>query len=171
MSEPFLGEIRMMAFNFPPKGWATCSGQLLAINQNQALFALLGTYYGGNGQTNFALPNLVGRTPIHVGAGWIQGQSAGEQTHALTQNEMPAHVHSGIADNTGPSQQGGNDPDVNKRLSGSSPLDIWGAAQALQPMNAATIGVAGGSQPHDNMMPYTVIGFCIALQGIFPSRN
>ena len=171
MAEPFLAEIRMMSFSFAPKGWATCSGQLMPINQNQALFALLGTAYGGNGQTNFALPNLVGRVPIHAGAGFTMGQSFGEQTHTLTQQEMPAHIHDVIADNTPPATTDGNLPAPTKLLSGSSPLDLWGQAQQVQPMNPNSITDAGGSQPHDNMMPSTVIGFCIALIGIFPSQN
>lgn len=171
MSDPFLGEMRFMAFNFPPRGWATCSGQLLPINQNQALFSLLGTYYGGDGRVNFALPNVVGRVPIHVGNGFTQGMTGGEQAHTLTGNEMPTHVHLATVDNTGPASTQGNVPAANKRLSGSSPLAMWGAGQSLQPMISSVVGDTGGSQPHDNMMPYTVVGMCIALVGIFPSQN
>jgi microcystin-dependent protein len=171
LSEPFLGEVRMMSFTYPPRGWATCSGQLLPINQNQALFALLGTMYGGNGQTTFGLPNLLGRVPVHRGGGFTQGQAFGETSHTLTQSEMPAHTHGVVVDNTGPASQDGNRPANNKRLSGSAPVDLWGPETGPQPMNQGVIGDTGGSQPHDNMSPYTVIGFCIALVGIFPSPN
>ncbi len=171
MAEPFLGEIRFMSFNFAPRGWATCSGQLLPINQNQALFSLLGTMYGGDGRVNFALPNLVGRVPIHVGTGFNQGLAGGERSHTVTLAEMPAHLHTGVADNTPPASTQGNVPANNKRLSGSDPLAMWGPGQTLTPMNQAVIGDTGGSQPHNNMMPNTVIGMCIALVGIFPSRN
>src|SRR3954449_3540738 len=170
MAEPFLAELRLMSFNFAPKGWAQCNGQLLPINQNQPLFALLGTTYGGNGQTNFALPNLIGRVPVHRGGNaGSEGHSVGEQAHTLTQSEMPAHTHFAIVHDTPPAQVEGNVPGPAKRLSHSDPLDLWGPAAALQPMNAGMINNAGGSQAHENMMPYTAIGFCIALQGIFPS--
>jgi microcystin-dependent protein len=169
--DPFLGEIRMMAFNFPPKGWAQCSGQLMAINQNQALFSLLGTMYGGNGQTTFALPDLRGCTPIHVGAGWTQGQRAGEENHTVTLNEMPAHVHLVQANGGPPENPGGNTPAPSKVLSSTSTGQLYGPPGNLQPMSAQGVGNAGGSQPHSNMMPYTAVGFCIALIGIFPSRN
>ena len=171
MSEPFLGEMRMMSFNFAPRGWATCAGQLLPINQNQALFALLGTQYGGNGQTTFALPDLRGRVPIHVGGGFTQGQKGGEENHTLTSSEMPQHAHTGVATNAGPASQAGNMPASTKRLSGSNPGEGYGSPSGLQAMAANMITNVGGSQAHSNMMPYTVIGYCIALVGIFPSQN
>jgi microcystin-dependent protein len=165
MSTPYLGEIRIMSFNFPPKGWAFCNGQVLPINQNQALFSLLGTMYGGDGQVNFALPNLQGRVPIHVGNSLSQGGTGGELSHTLTASEMPGHSHaafgsSNVADQGNPP---GNYLAVESSNAYSSAADSVMAAQAL--------GIAGGSQPHDNMPPYLVLTFCIALQGIFPSRN
>jgi len=171
MSVPFMGEIRMMAFNFAPKGWAQCNGQLLPINQNQALFALLGTMYGGNGQTNFALPELRGRTPIHVGAGRTQGERSGEEIHTLTMSEMPAHPHLVQANSGPPDPSGGNAPGPSKVLSSTSTGQLYAPPSNLQPMSAQEVGSAGGSQPHSNMMPYAVIGMCIALIGIFPSVN
>ncbi len=172
MAEPFLGEIRMMSFNFAPKGWATCSGQTLPINQNQALFALLGTMYGGDARVNFKLPDLRGRATVHVGDGSPpQGASYGETAHALTQQEMPQHIHGFVVDNTGPAGTQGNVPASTKRISGSNPGELYGPASNLSAMSPAAITNVGGSQPHENMMPYTVIGFCIALQGIFPSPN
>ena len=171
MSEPFLGEVKMMSFNFPPKGWAPCNGQLLPINQNQALFALLGTTYGGNGQTNFALPNLQGRVPLHVGGGIVQGQMIGETAHTITVAEMPAHLHSLVADSTPAPQQDGNVPAANKRVAASVGQTLYGPATSLVAMNTNDIGFTGGSQPHENMQPYTTVMFCIAVIGIFPSRN
>jgi microcystin-dependent protein len=169
VADPFMGEIRMMAFTFPPKGWAQCNGQLLPINQNQALFALLGTTYGGNGQTNFALPDLRGRTPIHTGAGFTQGERAGEEAHTLTLSEMPAHSHFVRGITAGPT--GGNAPAPTKTLSATSTGQLYAPFSNVQPMSPDMIGNAGGSQPHTNIMPSVVIGMCIALIGIFPSRN
>ena len=165
MSTPFLGEIRIISFNFPPKGWAFCNGQLLAISQNQALFSLLGTMYGGNGTTNFSLPNLQGRVPIHVGNQYIQGQTAGEPAHTLSIQEIPAHTHlvtasSSVADQGSPQ---GNYLAVESSNAYSTAPD--------SPMSPQAIPNVGQSQPHDNMSPYLVLNFCIALQGIFPSRN
>jgi microcystin-dependent protein len=171
MAEPFLGEVRMMSFGFAPKGWAPCNGQLLPINQNQALFALLGTMFGGNGQTTFALPNLQGRVPIHVGGGFIQGQAVGEAQHTLTVGEIPAHLHMLVADTAPASQQDGNLPAANKRMAASTAQNLYGAPTSLTAMNTNDIGFTGGSQPHDNMQPYLTVMFCIALIGIFPSRN
>jgi microcystin-dependent protein len=165
VAEPFLSEIRIMSFDFPPKGWALCNGQLLPINQNQPLFSLLGTTYGGNGQTNFALPDLRGRVPIHVGAGHPLGERAGEQAHTLGIAELPTHTHpmrasSTNADVTTP---------VNDVLAQSSQL--YAPAAQLIALDPSTNGSAGGSQAHLNMQPFLGLTFCIALQGIFPSPN
>jgi microcystin-dependent protein len=167
MSEQFLGEIRLFSFNFAPKYWAQCNGQLLPINQNQALFSLLGTMYGGNGQTNFALPNLQGRTPISFSDQIRQGQAAGESAHTLTTLEIPRHTHaaSGSSNISGGTNIGAND------YFGASSVNIYGAPTNPVTLVAETISNAGNSQAHDNMMPYLSLNFCIALQGIFPSRN
>jgi microcystin-dependent protein len=154
-----------MSFNFPPKGWALCNGQFLPINQNQALFALLGTMYGGNGQTTFALPDLRGRVPIHLGNGFTQGQAAGEFAHTVTQSEMPAHTHT-----FGASQSNANTPVPGGNMFGTS-NNMYAAATNLTNVNAQTITNVGGSQAHQNMQPYLTLSFCIALQGIFPSQN
>jgi microcystin-dependent protein len=166
MAEPFLSEIRIMSFNFPPKGWALANGQLLPINQNQALFALIGTIYGGNGQTNFALPNLRGRTQVHVGNGHTLGEAAGEDAHTLTQQEMPQHTHtaSGTTSNADSPIPTGN------YLGGANNLYTQPTSN-LTALISSTISTAGGSQPHENRAPYLVLNFCIALQGIFPSQN
>ncbi|HKQ73050.1 MAG TPA: tail fiber protein [Blastocatellia bacterium] len=164
MPEPFLGEIKMIAFNFPPKGWAFCNGQLLPINQNQALFSLLGTTYGGDGRTTFALPDLRGRSPYHIGAGLTLGERAGAATHTLNQSQMPAHPHIPQASTNGPNQ-------------GSPANNFWAAVSGSysatpdSSMNPSLVSQAGGGQPHENMQPYLVVNFIIALQGIFPSRN
>ncbi len=167
MSEPFLSEIKIVSFNFPPKGWALCNGQLLPINQNQALFALLGTTYGGNGQTTFGLPDLRGKTPIHFGAGFTQGQAGGETAHTVTQSEMPQHFHVAQAY----SQNGDNVAPTGNTLGTVNNLYAAFGGAGLTTLGPSTIGNTGGSQPHNNMMPYLVLNFCIALQGIFPSRN
>lgn len=166
MAEPFLSEIRLMSFSFPPSGWALCNGQLLPINQNQALFALLGTTYGGNGQTNFALPDFRGRTPIHVGAGHTLGERGGEQAHTLSLAEIPTHSHSLSA-----ASQAGDQQIPTGRLAAKSNLPAYAPAQNLTPMSASAVAGVGGSQAHLNMQPYLTISFCIALQGIFPSPN
>ena len=165
MSTPFLSEIKIMAFTFPPKGWALCNGQLLPINQNQALFSLLGTTYGGNGQTNFALPDLRGRTPIHRGGNHTLGERAGSESVTLTVQTIPTHVHtmsaeSANADTTAP---GGN------VLAASN--NLYAAPDSLTALSPAAVTNIGGSQPHTNMQPYGVVSFCIALQGIFPSQS
>lgn len=166
MSEPFLGEIRATSFSFAPKGWAMCNGQLLPINQNQALFALLGTYYGGDGRVNFALPDLRGRTPLHTDTGFVQGQKGGEEMHTLTPAEMPAHTHAqgSIAQATGPNPA--NNVLAAKPRRGSNVY-----VPAASPVKLAGQGAAGGGQAHSNMQPYLTLNFVIALQGIFPSRN
>jgi microcystin-dependent protein len=168
VSEPFLSEIRLMSFNFAPKGWALCNGQLLPINQNQALFALLGTTYGGNGQTNFALPDLRGRVPVHVGAGFSLGQRGGEEAHTLNIQELPTHLHL-VQAASGQATTGTPDPSL--VLSTSAGSFAYAAPQNLVPMDASSLSNVGGNQPHTNMQPYLTLNFCIALQGIFPSQN
>jgi microcystin-dependent protein len=175
MSTPFLGEIKIISWNFPPKGWALCNGQFLPINQNQALFSILGTTFGGNGQTTFALPDFRGRSPYHRGSSMVLGQAGGENAHTLNVSEMPAHTHIPNASNAS-----GNLPFP----AAASPVvqhNIWAVstqnpyvgapASNLVSMNAGCISNAGGSQAHENRQPYTVLNFIIALQGIFPSRN
>ena len=180
MSNPFLGEIRLMSFIFAPKGWALCNGQFLPINQNQALFALFGTYYGGNGQTTFALPDLRSRVPIHMGAGFTQGQRGGEETHTLIQSEMPAHNHLILADATTAATSNSNVPAAGNSLGQSIGTSSQGSNYAanVYSANAANAALApqvvsstGGSQPHENRQPYLTLSFCVALQGIFPSQN
>jgi microcystin-dependent protein len=173
VSEPFMSEIRIMSFNYPPKGWAMCNGQFLPINQNQALFALLGTTYGGNGQTTFALPDLRGNVPLHEGGGHTLGEKAGEQNHTLTQSELPAHVHDFSA-NTCVQSASANatvGPPTNNYWAnhGKTTYSTGGVSTAA--MSPQAVGNYGGSQPHTNMQPYLVLNFCIALQGIFPSQN
>src|SRR5437762_10353247 len=165
MSEPFLGEIKIISWNFPPKGWALCNGQLLPINQNQALFSLLGTTYGGDGRVNFALPNLQGKTPIHTGSGFTLGQTGGEQAHTLTMQEMPAHIHFANA-----SGSTGNAVVPTGALP-ASPLNLSyrPSDNALTTLHPATLANVGGSQPHLNQQPFLTLSFCIALQGIYPS--
>lgn len=166
MSEPFLAEIKIISWNFPPKGWAYCNGQLLPINQNQALFALLGTTYGGNGQTNFALPNFQGRAPMHVGNGHILGERGGETSHTVTSSEMPAHTHFVTASNSV-----GNTEDFGGHILASPNEQLYTTSPPTTNLYPPTITSVGGSQPHENMAPYLVFNFIIALQGIFPSRN
>ncbi|WP_276379302.1 phage tail protein [Flavobacterium sp. H4147] len=169
MAEPFLAELRMMSFSFAPQGWAMANGQLLPINQNQALFALLGTTYGGNGQVNFALPDLRGRTPIHVGSGYNLGQKGGEESHTVTIGEMPQHSHRFQAKDNAVIT---NIPSNTNFLGNTAPNLVYsGQNQNFTAMNAGSISNIGGSQPHLNMQPYLTINFCIALQGIFPSQT
>lgn len=167
MAEPFLAEIRIVGFNFPPKGWASCDGQLLPINQNQALFSLLGTTYGGDGRVNFALPDLRGRVPIHFGNNYTLGQKSGAETHTLSQSEMPQHSHHLQAVNTA-----SNTPvPSGSHLAQSTPAEFYNAPANLVSMASNTITSTGGGQSHMNIQPYLAIKFCIALQGIFPSPN
>src|SRR5438093_863724 len=169
MAEPFLSEIRIVSFGFAPKGWALCNGQLLPINQNQALFALLGTTYGGNGQTTFALPDLQGRTPIHMGGGHTLGEEGGEQAHTLSIPELPQHLHVLNARSI-PSTTNGP-PGSSLMLSESTSAFLYSPSANLQAMAPNAVANVGGSQAHLNMQPYLALNFCIALQGIFPSRN
>lgn len=165
MAEPFLSEIRIMSFVFAPKGWALCNGQLLPINQNQALFSLLGTTFGGDGRVNFALPDLRGRVPIHVGSGHTLGERGGEQAHTLSIAEIPTHTHFVMAQpNTGNQL-----PAVNALLAQAS--NVYRTADNLTTLNPASVTNVGGSQAHLNMQPFLTLSFCIALQGIFPSPN
>jgi microcystin-dependent protein len=165
MSTPFLGELKIFSFNFSPRGWAMCNGQTLPISQNAAPFAILGTTYGGDGTTNFALPNLQGATPIGAGGNFVLGAVGGEVNHTLIIGEMPSHTHV---------------PEGNTMAAsaGSPSGALWAqetdnsySAAASGSMLPAAIGNAGGSQPHNNMQPYSVLNICIALVGIFPSRN
>jgi microcystin-dependent protein len=168
MAEPFLAEIRIMSFGFPPKGWALCNGQLLPINQNQALFSLLGTTYGGDGRVNFALPNLQARTPIHFGSSHTLGENGGEQAHTLSMSELPTHTHTANAANVAPTV--GN-PSSARMVSQSAGANLYAAASNLQTMAPGAVTTVGGSQAHLNMQPYLTLTFCIALQGIFPSQT
>ena len=181
MSEPYISEIRMMAFNYAPRGWALCNGQTLAIQQNQALFSLIGTTYGGNGVQTFQLPNLQGRIPLHMGPSYVQGQTSGEVTHTLTVPEMPNHTHLVAAKNAqadldstgvtpGPTvvlAQGAasTTPVKDVQIYGTLPINSGGN------FAPGAISMTGGNQPHPNQQPYLVVNFCISLQGIFPSRN
>ena len=162
-----MGEIKMVSFNFPPRGWALANGQSLPINQNQALFSLFGTFYGGNGTTTFQLPDLRGRTAMHFSNGFNLGQKAGEEQHALTVNEIPGHSH-----NANVSTNGGQHSPAGNTLPGINTLPFYDAsATANNVMAGGFIGNAGGGQGHENRMPYLTISFIVALQGIFPSRN
>ncbi len=175
MSEPFLAEVRIVGFNFAPRGWAFCDGQILPINQNQSLYSLLGTTYGGDGRTSFALPDLRGRTPMHVGSSngvfHRQGQKSGEETHTLSAGEMPQHDHVLHATNNsanfpGP---GGNVP---AQVSAGVDFVYSSASDNLNVnLNSASVASVGGGQAHNNMQPYLALNLCIALRGLFPSRN
>jgi microcystin-dependent protein len=172
MTQPFLGELRPFCFGFPPKGWALCDGQILSIAENTALFQLLGTTYGGNGVQTFQLPDLRGRVPMHFGNfggnNYVQGEIAGEETLTLTLQEIPLHNHSFVGTSAA--------ANVKRPVTGSayaaSPGDsFYGAANSLVPLNPSTVGTYGQGQPHNNLQPYLVLSWCIALTGIFPSRN
>jgi len=167
MSEPFLAEIRMVGFNFAPRGWALCDGQILPINQNQSLYSLLGITYGGDGRTSFALPDLRGRVPVHIGEGISLGQKGGTETVTLSAGQVPAHTHAPVSA-AGPAN---NNLPADSLLAQSS--QVYGApvASSMVQMRKGTIGNAGGGAAHNNMQPYLTVNFVIALQGLFPSRN
>ena len=166
MSSPFIGEIRMFAGNFAPVGWAFCNGALIPIDQNDALFNLIGTTYGGDGQTTFALPNLQSRVPVHVGPGFALGQSGGTESVTLTTSQIPAHSHVPQAFDAA-----GNQSSPSANVWAQSALNNYDTNAPSASMNAAAGGSTGGSQPHDNMMPFLVINFILSLFGVFPSQS
>ncbi len=165
MGTPFLSEIKLFSLDYVPKGWAQCNGQLLPINQNQALFSLFGTMYGGNGQTTFALPDLRARVPIHMGQGFIQGQNGGETAHTLTMQEMPAHEHFAWASSAN------SDTDVPTGNFLGAANNVYAAPGNLTILQPTSISTVGGGQPHENEQPYLTLNICVALIGVFPSRN
>jgi microcystin-dependent protein len=167
MSQPFIGEIRMFGGNFAPVGWAFCDGQEMPISENDALFTLIGTTYGGDGQNTFALPNLQSRIPLHVGAGFVLGQQGGEESVTLTTNQIPVHSHTLNADEN----QGTQLSPTNNILAQTQNPFMYRAIAPNLPMNANSVLPAGGSQPHDNMLPFLVISFIISLFGVFPSQS
>lgn len=171
MSEPFLAEIKIVGFNFPPRGWAFCDGQILPINQNQSLYSLLGTTYGGDGRTSFALPDLRGRAPMHVGqssggASHQLGQKGGQESVSLAESEMPQHTHSASG-----SSSEGDVPVPAGNILAESPVAMYSDPSGLVPMRDGTLANAGGGAAHNNMQPHQTLNYCIALQGLFPSRN
>ena len=169
MSDPYIGEIRMSGFNFAPVDWALCDGQLLSIASNDVLFSILGTQYGGDGVTTFALPDLRGRVPMHAGAGYLQGQAAGEIRHTLIPGEMPSHTHQLRA-----STVASHFADPTGRVFGNvqpGDLNLFRVQDNTATLATSTVGFAGGAQPHENMQPYTVVNFIIALNGIYPSQS
>jgi microcystin-dependent protein len=165
MSTPFLSEIKIFSFGFAPKGWAACNGQLLPINQNQALFSLLGTNFGGDGRTTFGLPNLQGRTPLHAGNGQYLGGTGGEQNHTILISELPTHTHT-----WGVTTSAANQPGPASNVLGAA-AEYNTAASNLTPMYPGVLTTVGGNQPHENMQPFLTLNFCIAMSGIFPTQN
>jgi len=173
MSEPFLAEVRIVGFNFAPRGWAFCDGQILPINQNQSLYSLLGTTYGGDGRTSFALPDMRGRTPMHVGRSnggeeHREGQKKGEETHTLSVAEMPQHKHTVRASSENANQ---NNAGGNVLASAANLYTPDSTSPTITPTNPAQVANVGGGHSHENMQPFLAVNFCIALQGLFPSRN
>ena len=171
MGTPYIGEIRMFGGNFAPQGWAFCNGQLLAISENDALFNLIGTTYGGDGQTTFALPDLRGRVPVHMGQGpglsnYIIGQNGGSETVTLTVNQIPSHAHPAQAQS-----EPGNQTSPTNGAWAASNLSQYSGNNANATMNLQAVGAAGGSQPHDNMLPFQCVSFIISLSGIYPPPN
>lgn len=171
MAEPFLSEIRIMSFVFPPKGWALTDGQLLPINQNQALFSLLGTTFGGDGRVNFALPDLRARVPNHVGSGHTLGERGGSAAVTLTIAQIPTHTHVVYASSLQADPNTGNAPTATSELAKSVGSNFYASATNLIAMNARAVSTVGGSQAHTNLSPFLTLSFCIALQGIFPSQT
>jgi len=167
MSEPFLAEIRIVGFNLPPRGWAQCDGQILPINQNQSLYSLLGTIYGGDGRTSFALPDLRGRVPIHSSTSFNQGSRGGEERHTLNASEMPAHTHSAGCTNKNPTSRGTEDNIWAAQSKGTN----FGTSAPGATLDSRSISNAGSGSGHENMQPFLVLNFVIAIQGLFPSRN
>ena len=165
MAQPYVGEIRMFAGNFAPAGWAFCEGQLLPISENETLFQLIGTTYGGDGQSTFGLPDLRGRIPIHEGNGFTLAEQGGVETVTLTVNQMPAHSHPLLVN----TQQGGQNSPANNDLAAGKTVSLFRQAAPTVALSPATVGIVGGSQPHDNFQPYLCIDFIISLFGIFPS--
>jgi microcystin-dependent protein len=170
MSEPFLAEVKIVGFNFPPRGWAMCDGQLLPINQNQSLYSLLGTNFGGDGRTSFALPDLRSRTPMHIGNGITLGEHSGEETHTLTEAETPSHTHKAQASTSLATLSSGADAVLSVSTGGRRPLIPYGELSNATPLASSQVSTTGG-QGHDNMQPFLTLNFVIALQGLFPSRN
>ena len=178
MSTPFLSEIRIMSFNFPPRGWAFCNGQIMPISQNQALFSLLGTTFGGDGRTTYGLPNLQGRVPTGVGAGLTLGAPGGQEQHTLAASEIPGHNHSLSAKATpasisaaGPTPSRSLAEGIASTSGGTTPVSLYGTGSVSVPFAGDSIGPNAGGQAHENRQPSLALSFCIALQGIFPSRN
>ncbi|MEO6037484.1 MAG: tail fiber protein [Saprospiraceae bacterium] len=172
MADPFVAEIRIFPFNFAPKGWAFCDGQLLPLSQNTALFSLLGTTYGGNGKSNFALPDLQGRAPMHPGQGpglslHDLGESAGSDTVTLLLGEIPFHTHQMSVS----SQLGAENTVANQNFAMGDGVNMYGPANVPEPMAFQALTPSGSSQPHNNLQPYLTLNFCIALQGVFPARG
>ena len=169
MSSPYLSEIRVVSFNFAPRGWALCNGQLLPINQNQALFSLLGTTYGGDGRVNFALPNIQGNVPLHMGNGFTLGQTGGEPAHTLAMAEMAAHTHGVTA--TSDAATAASPAGAALAAAGAAVGSVYAPGPANTPLATGSVATAGGGLPHENRQPFLTLNFIIALQGIFPARN
>jgi len=172
MSDPYLGEIRLMSYPFPPKGWLPCQGQTLAISTNQALFSLLGTTYGGDGSTTFRLPDLRGRAVRHAAPSTPQGTLAGQEAVTLTSDQLPTHIHAVMAAVGNGNTTAFEGALVSDAVAGGSPANLYAdASSPVQPLSPACVGAQGGSQPHNNCQPSLVLNYCIAVSGIYPSRN